>query len=317
MNKPASMLAHNPQLSDFAFFVLVVRKGSLSVAARELDITLSAVSKRLSRIEQGLGVRLLNRTTRRLSLTEEGSIFLDRARQILADIEEMELYFQRTRVKPSGLLRINAPMGFGRQYIAPVVSAFAKLHRDIDVQLALTDRPVGLNDDDFDIAIRFGELPDARVIARKIAPNRRLLCASPAYLNLRGRPETPQDLLDHQCIVLRQNDSGFGVWRLSKEGETHSIKVNGALSSNDGEVTLTWGLDGHGILMRAEWDIARYFRSGRLEHVLVDYELPPADIFAVYSEQNHTSPRIQAFVDFLASRFSFDQASDGAVTSLW
>jgi len=117
--------------------------------------------------------------------------------------------------------------------------------------------------------------------------------------------------------VLRQNDSGFGVWRLSKEGETHSIKVNGALSSNDGEVTLTWGLDGHGILMRAEWDIARYFRSGRLEHVLVDYELPPADIFAVYSEQNHTSPRIQAFVDFLASRFSFDQASDGAVTSLW
>jgi DNA-binding transcriptional LysR family regulator len=317
MNKPSSLLAHNPQLSDFAFFMLVVRKGSLSIAARELDVTLSAVSKRLARIESGLGVRLLNRTTRRLSLTEDGAIFLERATQIVGDIDQMERYFQRSRDKPSGLLRINAPMGFGRSYIAPVVSAFAKLHRDIEVQLYLTDRPVGLNDDAFDLAIRFGELPDARVIAKKIAPNRRLLCASPAYLNQRGRPETPQDLADHHCIVLRQNDSGFGVWRLSKDGETHSIKVGGALSSNDGEVTLTWGLDGHGILMRAEWDIARYFRSGRLEQILVDYELPPADIFAVYAEQHHTSPKIIAFVDFLASRFNFDKEHDGTTPSLW
>ncbi|MBN9475164.1 MAG: LysR family transcriptional regulator [Bordetella sp. SCN 67-23] len=317
MSKNLSLISQNPQFSDFAFFVLVVKKGSLSVAARELDITLSAVSKRLARIEQGVGVRLLNRTTRRLSLTEEGAIFLERATRILADVEEMENYFHRARDRPSGLLKINAPMGFGRSYIAPVVSAFAKLHRDVEVQLHLTDRPVSLNNDDFDLAIRFGELPDARIIARKIAPNRRLLCASPAYLKLHGRPQAPQDLLNHDCIVLRQNDSGFGVWRLSKSGETHSIKVEGALSSNDGEVTLTWGLDGHGILMRAEWDIARYFRSGRLEQVLADYALPPADIFAVYAEQNQASPKVLAFVDFLASRFSPERQAWDDNHSMW
>jgi LysR family transcriptional activator of dmlA len=290
--------------SDLVFFISLCKRGSLSALARELDVTPSAVSKRLTQIEKHLGVRLINRTTRRLALTDNGTLYLEQGRRILSDIEEMERLLRRKAAVPKGLLKVNAPMGFGRTYIAPIVSGFARLHPEVEVQLHLTDRAVSLGNDDFDVAFRFGELPDARIIARKIAPNRRLLCASPDYLNTHGRPSDPQELLAHKCIVLRQNDSGFGTWRLTKDGKTDTIRVSGPLSSNDGEVTLTWALDGHGILMRAEWDLARYFRSGRLEPVLAEYALPEADIYAVYSEQNQKTPKVIAFVDFVAARFA-------------
>jgi LysR family transcriptional regulator, transcriptional activator for dmlA len=289
--------------SDLVFFTSLCKRGSITALARELDVTPSAVSKRLTQIEKHLGVRLINRTTRHLALTDNGALYLEHARRILGDIDEMERLLRRKAAVPKGLLKVNAPMGFGRTYIAPIISGFGRLHPEVEVQLHLTDRPVSLGNDDFDVAIRFGELPDARVIARKVAPNRRLLCASPDYLNVHGRPSEPQELLSHKCIVLRQNDSGFGTWRLTKDGKTAAIRVSGLLSSNDGEVTLTWALDGHGILMRAEWDLARYFRSGRLEPVLSDYQLPGADIYAVYSDQNQTTPKVVAFVDFVAARF--------------
>jgi len=289
---------------DLVFFTSLCKRGSLSALARELDVTPSAVSKRLTQLEKHLGVRLVNRTTRHLSLTDNGALYLEHGRRILGDIEEMERLLRRKAAVPKGLLKVNAPMGFGRTYIAPIISGFARLHPEVEVQLHLTDRPVSLENDDFDVAIRFGELPDARVIARKIAPNRRLLCASPDYLKAHGRPCAPQELLTHQCIVLRQNDSGFGTWRLTKDGKTVAVRVGGNLSSNDGEVTLTWALDGHGILMRAEWDLARYFRSGRLEPVLSDHLLPEADIYAVYAEQNQKTPKVAAFVDFIATRFA-------------
>jgi DNA-binding transcriptional LysR family regulator len=289
--------------SDLAFFAAVVKEGSLSAAARELDVSPPAVSKRLAQLERRLGVRLLHRTTRRISLTAEGELYVEASRRILSEIDEVERRISSARAAPKGLLRVNATLGFGRTYVAPVVSAFRKRYPEVDVLLQLTDRAVNLTDAAFDVGIRFGELPDARIVARRIATNRRLLGASPRYLDQRGRPATPNDLTRHDCLVLRQNDSGYGLWRFGRGRRSESVKVRGSLSSNDGSVVVGWALDGHGIVMRAEWEIADHLRSGRLEQVLPDFVLPPADIYAVYPERHHLSARVRVFVDFLVERF--------------
>lgn len=295
--------------SELAFFCLLVKQGSLAATARELNLTPPAVSRRLAQLEERLGVRLLNRTTRRISLTSEGNVYFENAQRILGDIDEMERLVSSSRAAPKGLLRVNAPLGFGRSYIGPAISAFTKIYLDVDVQLHLTDRPVSLPDEAIDVSIRFGDLPDSRLIAKKIAANRRLLCASPAYLRGAGTPAYPHDLTQHQCIVLRQNESAYGNWRLSRGKQVDTVKVHGKLSTNDGEVALNWALEGHGILMRAEWDVAKYLRSGRLVQVLTDYETPAADIYAVYLERLNLSAKVAYFVDFLRSYLS--QHADG------
>ncbi len=285
--------------SELAFFCLLVKQGSLSATARELNLTPPAVSRRLSQLEDRLGVRLLNRTTRRISLTSEGEVYFVNASRILSDIDEMERLVSCSRAAPKGLLRVNAPLGFGRSYIGPAISAFTRAYPDIEVQLHLTDRPVNLPDEAIDISIRFGEMPDSRLTAKKIAANRRLLCASSAYLRAAGVPASPHELTQHQCIVLRQNESAYGNWRLSKGKQSDTIKVHGKLSTNDGEVALNWALEGHGILMRAEWDVAKYLRSGRMVQVLADYDTPPADVYAVYPERLNLSAKIAYFVEHL------------------
>jgi len=226
------------QVSELAFFALLVKLGSLAATARELNLTPPAVSKRLAQLEQRRGVRLLNRTTRSSSLPGEGEGYLLNAQRILGEIEEMERQVSSSRAAPKGLLRVNAPLGFGRAHVGPAISSFVKRYPDVEVQLQLTDRPINLPDDAIDVAIRFGELPDSRLIARKIASNRRRLCASPLYLRAFGRPEVPKDLMRHNCIVLRQNDAAFGVWRLTRGKQTESVKVRGSLSTNEGEVAL-------------------------------------------------------------------------------
>lgn len=290
--------------SELAFFCMLVKQGSLAATARELNLTPPAVSRRLAQLEGRLGVRLLNRTTRRISLTSEGEVYLTNAQRILGDIEEMERLVASSRAAPRGLLRVNAPLGFGRSYIGPAISAFTRDYPEVEVQLHLSDRPVSLPDEAIDVSIRFGEIPDSRLIAKKIAANRRLLCAAPAYLKAFGRPGSPGDLAQHLCIVLRQNDAAYGSWRLSRGKQTETVKVHGKLSTNDGEVALNWALDGHGILMRAEWDVAKYLRSGRLEQVLADYSTPPADIYAVYMEKLNLSAKVACFVEHLRDYLS-------------
>lgn len=285
--------------SELAFFCLLIRQGSLAATARELNLTPPAVSRRLSLLEERLGVRLLNRTTRRMSLTSEGEIYFANASRILSEIEEMERRVSSSRVAPKGLLRVNAPLGFGRIYIGSAISAFTNAYPEVEVQLHLTDRPINLPDEAIDVSIRFGAIPDSRLIAKKIAANRRLLVASPAYLSASGQPLHSHDLAEHQCIVLRQNDVAYGNWRLNRGKTMETIKVHGRLSTNDGEVALNWALEGHGILMRAEWDVAKYLRSGRLVQVLADYETPPADIYAVYLERLNLSAKVVYFVEFL------------------
>lgn len=290
-------------ISDLAFFVQLVKHGSLSALARELGLTPPAVSSRLARLEKRLGVQLLNRTTRRLGVTQEGELYLSNGTRLLAELEELDRMVASSRAIPQGLLRVNATFGFGRRHIAPAVSAFAQRFSAVDVQLTLTDRTVNLADQAYDVGIRFGQVPDSRLVARKIAANRRFLCASPEYLKRSGMPMTPRELQSHQCIVLRESDSAYGTWHLSRGRKQETVKVRGALSSNDGETAVIWALAGHGILMRSEWDVQEHLRSGALRPVLPEWSLPSADVFAVYRERMNLSAKVAAFVDFLAERF--------------
>lgn len=290
--------------SEMAFFSLLVRAGSFSLAARELAISTPAVSKRLAQMEARLGVQLLHRTTRRMGLTSEGAVYLAQARRILVDIDDMERLVSNSPSQPKGLLRVNATLGFGRSQIAPLISDFAKRYPEVQVQLQLTVNPPPLSEDVFDVCIRFGEPPDARVIARRIASNRRLICAAPGYLERHGTPQVPADLMQHNCIGIRQGDEAYGIWRLSSGKRTEAVKVRGSLSTNDGEIAVNWALAGHGILQRAEWDIAKYLRSGRLRQVLANWQTPPADIHAVYPQRLQSATRVRAFVDFLLAAFS-------------
>jgi LysR family transcriptional activator of dmlA len=293
------------QPQELGFFVSLATCGNLSAAARELGITTPAVSKRLSQMEARVGVPLVNRTTRRMSLTPEGEVFLDHARRILADIAELDQLLSMSKGQPKGQLRVNATLGFGRLHVAPAISRYVLQYPEVDVQLQLSVNPPALTEDQFDVCIRFGEPADTRVIARRLASNRRLLCASPKYLAARGEPKVPADLIRHNCICIRQGDDAYGVWRLhgERDGAAEAVKVRGNLTTNDGEIAVHWALDGHGILMRAEWDIERYLESGRLVKVLPQFRTPDADIYAVYPQRHQLSARIRTFVDFLSQSF--------------
>lgn len=293
--------------SELEFFVLLTRLGSLSAAARALDITPPAASMRLSNMEKRMGVRLLNRSTRKISLTSEGELYLQHASRLLADLREMDEIVSAGRQAPRGLLRVNAPLGFGRTVIAPLVSTFAARFPEVEVQLEVTDRPIDLIDAGFDLAIRFGELPDNRINARRIMSNRRFMCASPAYLEKHGAPATLNDLANHRCIVHRQNDDAYGVWRFLLDGRTEIVKVHGALSSNDGDIVLGWALDGQGIVIRSEWDLAKYLESGRLRRVLPDFALPSADLYVYYPSKQNLPARIRAFINFLVEQLAVER----------
>jgi len=296
------------QPGDLAFFSTVASAASLGAAAREMGVTTPAVSKRLAQMEARLGMPLVTRTTRRMSLTPDGEVYLEHARRILGEIEDMEEVLGVSLANPRGLLRVNATLGFGRSHVAPVVSRFVRKYPQVDVQLQLSVNPPPVSDDSWDVCIRFGEPPDARVVARRLASNRRLLCAAPGYLARHGTPKAPRDLARHNCIGIRQGDEAYGVWRLTtgrgRQSSAESVKVKGSLATNDGEIAVAWALDGHGILMRAEWDIDRYLKSGRLVQVLPHFDTPDADIHAVYPQRHQRTARVRAFVDFLTTVFA-------------
>ncbi len=297
--------------SDLTFFSHVVKQGSLAAAAQEMGVTPSTVSKRLAALELRLGVRLLHRTTRRISLTPEGETYLVEGARVLAELEALERTVAGSRAQPKGLLRVSGTLGFGRRHLAPALSAFAKRYPEVEVQLHLSDRPVNLVELGFDLQVRFGDLPDARLTARRLAANRRLLLASPAYLGRAGEPATPRDLAQHACIFIREGDEIFGTWHLSNGARQETVKVRGPLSTNDGETALAWALEGHGILMRSLWDAAAYVRAGQLSVVLPDWSLPAADIYAVFPTRSHLSAKTRALVDFLVDWFRPHNQEDG------
>ena len=270
-----------------------------------MRITTAAVSKRLSQMEARLGLPLVNRTTRRMSLTVEGETVLRHARSILAEMADLEQQLGASRSTPSGLLRVNATLGFGRSHIGPLISRFVRQYPQVDAQLQLSADPPSLTDDAFDVCIRFGPPPDTRVIAKKIADNQRLLCASPAYVALHGEPKTPSDLAQHNFISIRQGGEAYGVIKLTKgrQGKAETVKTRGNLTTNDGSIAVQWALDGHGILLRAEWDIRHHLAQGQLLQLMPQFHTPDADIYAIYPAQHKSAARVRAFVDFVAEAF--------------
>lgn len=303
MNSQTKLAVKNDLASELEFFILIARHGNLSAAARAMDITPPAATKRLAQLEAKLGVRLINRTTRSISLTKEGETYLSHATRIFEQLREMEDAVSSSKTDLRGLLRVNATLGFGRTTIAPLVSEFARLHPHVEVQVELTDKPVDLVEGGFDMAVRFGALPDQRLNARCLMTNRRFLCASPLYLEQHGTPTTLADLAQHRCIIHRQNDEAYGIWRFTRNQQNEVMKVQGALSSNDGDIVLGWALDGHGILIRSEWDLAKYLESGRLKVILPEFNLPSADLFVYYANRRNQTARARAFIDFLVERF--------------
>lgn len=289
--------------SDLSFFVLLARLGSLTAAAQQMGVTPPTVSKRLAALERRLGVRLLHRTTRRVSLSAEGEAYLVEGARLLGELQVLEQTIAGSKATPRGLLRVHGTLGFGRRHLAPALSAFARVHEQVEVQLTLSERPVNLVEQGIDIAVTLGGLPDVRLTARRLAANQRLLCASPRYLRAAGEPARPAELAGHQCIVLRESDETFGSWHLRQGSRHETVKVHGRLATNDGDTALQWALDGHGILLRSVWDAAPYLRSGRLRPVLADWRLPEADVSAVYPTKQNLSARTRACVDFLADWF--------------
>ena len=295
--------------ADLGFFSTLISSGSLGAAARELGVTTAAVSKHLAQMESRLGLVLVNRTTRRMSLTHEGEIYLDHARRILGEIDDLEHMLWGSTKAPQGLLRVNATLGFGRSHIAPLIAEYVKQFPQVDIQLQLSVNPPAITDDAYDVCFRFGHPPDSRTIARLIAPNKRILVASPAYIKEYGEPKSPSELIKHNCIGIRQGDEGYGLWRFSsskgksKNEFTDSAKVRGNLTTNDGGIAVNWALDGRGIVLRAEWDVTQHLQSGRLIQVMKNFETPDADIYAVYAERHKTSVRVKTLIDFAITSF--------------
>ncbi|CAN7658618.1 LysR family transcriptional regulator [Paraburkholderia hospita] len=282
-------------------FSRVVSAGSLSAAAREMDLPLSVVSKRLAQLEKSVGVRLIQRTTRRQTLTEEGALFHARVVRILDEIEQAEELLSQRRQEVSGLLRVTAPGQLGRQKIAPLIADFQRLHPQLTVQLELTDAVVDLVESGFDLAIRFGSLADSSLIARTLAPNFRVLCASPAYLQAHGTPKHPDELTSHRCILI--GDQRRAEWRFEGD-ESIAVRVDAAIVTNDGEAAHLFALADAGIAVKSIWDVGDDILAGKLRRVLPHHSMSAAPLHAIYPHSQHLAPRVRAFVDYLRERLA-------------
>ncbi|RQQ14774.1 LysR family transcriptional regulator [Burkholderia stagnalis] len=286
-----------PSLDTFA---RIVSAGSLSAAARELDLSLSVVSKRLAQLESQLGVRLLHRTTRQQTLTDEGALFHAQVLRILAEIDQAEALMQDRRGTVSGVLRVTAPGELGRLRIAPLVAEFQRRHPQVTVQLLLTDMIVDLLAHEIDVAVRIGSLADSSMIARELAPNRRVLCASPAYVAGHGAPAHPGELRGHRCIVL--GEQARAEWRFDGADGAIGIEVSAALLTNDGGAARMLALEGAGIALKSIWDVGPDLDAGRLVRILPGYAAPAAPLHAVYPGGRHLALRVRSFIDFVRER---------------
>lgn len=283
-------------------FVRIAETGSFSAAARDLGLSKSVVSKKLAALEDRLGGRLINRTTRRLSLTEVGIVFLERAQRILAELEEAEQAVGQFNTEPRGVLRVNAPMSFGILHVAPALGEFMALYPDLSVTLDLGDRQVDLVDEGYDMAVRIAALPDSSLIARRLAPARQVVCASPAYWQRRGQPAHPRDLAGHDGLIYTYQRSP-NDWRFRDGDGSFAVHVDGRLAANNGDVLREAALAGLGVCMAPTFIVGEDLRAGRLRAVLDDYIEDGLAIYAVYPHRRHLSAKVRAVVDFLAVRF--------------
>ncbi|MEP6503837.1 MAG: LysR family transcriptional regulator [Betaproteobacteria bacterium] len=292
-------------LQDMDLFVRAVATGSLSAAGRELDLSPAVASKRLARLEARLGARLLQRSSRRLSLTDDGALYLERCQAILADVAEAEALLGGDDAALRGTLRVSATSALGRRWVGPVVAAFAAAHPELAVHLSLSDRLVDLVDGGVDCAVRVGPLTDDALIARKLADNRRVVCATPAYLKAHGAPRTPADLARHACLVLAPGPALHADWRFRPaHGAPANVRVRGRLVSDNGQQVHDWMLAGHGLARRSIWDVADELAAGRLVEVLREWSDEEAPIAVLYASRRHLPRRTRLFIDALAAYFA-------------
>ncbi|MFY3386808.1 LysR family transcriptional regulator [Paracidovorax sp. MALMAid1276] len=300
----------NPAPEDLRVFTVVVRKSSFGGAATELGTSPAYVSKRIRLLEQDLGVKLLHRTTRRVAVTEEGERVFHWAQRILDDMEQLLQEVAVTRREPRGLLRVSSSFGFGRRVVAPALSRLVERHPGLQVRLEVFDRLVDVAGEGFDLDVRVGDEIAPHLIARRLADNRRVLCAAPAYLARHGPPRAPADLASHDCLVIKERDHPFGVWRLRSGAVETVVKVRGPLSANNGEMAVQWAVDGRGIVLRSLWDVGAHLRAGRLVQVLPDWQ-QEANVWAVYPTRLERSAKVRVCVEFLQEVFRQGDAGLG------
>ncbi len=291
-------------LGAMTALVQVIEAGGFSAAARRMRVSVSVLSRQVMQLEDRLGARLLQRTTRRIALTEEGRAYFERARRILADIAETELAVQSAHAAPSGTLRINMSIAFGRSQVVPLLPEFLERYPDVGVELTFTDAIVDLIEDGADVAIRIANLSDSRLVARRLADNRRLICAAPSYIARFGEPRTPGELAQHNCLVSTVAPQ-LNAWEFETEGGIERIAVNGNVGGNVSETLYQLCLAGVGIMRLAEFLVGPDVKAGRLVPLLTRYRQPTSPpIWAVYPERRHLSPKVRVFVDFLVAKFA-------------
>ncbi|CAE6737520.1 LysR family transcriptional regulator [Paraburkholderia aspalathi] len=279
-------------------FVRVVEAGSLSAAARAIPMSLTSVSRHLSALETQFGMQLLRRTTRHIALTDEGRVFFERAKSILAELDEVGTLLSAGRNEPAGRLRIAAPTLLGRTVIAPLLPCFLARHSAVSVELLLIDRAVNLVEEDIHLAIRVGRLPDSALVARKLGDVRMIVCAAPSYIERRGAPCSPDELRRHDCLVF-SDQPGPVDWRFKSAGTRHSARITGRLWANALDVLAAAAIDGAGIVRAPSWQVAADIECGRLRRILQDYETMPAPVNVLFERARRTSPSVRAFLDYL------------------
>jgi len=290
--------------SEMGVFVRVVEGESFSAAARNMKLTPSAVSKLIGRLEDRLGARLLNRTTRRVSLTEEGHAFYQRCVPILSAIEEAERAVTELHAEPRGLLKINSSTAFGQYYIEPLIPQFLSRHQDLRIQLILSDSLVNLVEEEVDVAIRIADMPDSSLIARKLAPARRMVTASPEYLEKWGVPKTPDDLKNHNCLTL-SFETSLNQWEFKGPNGSQRMRVSGNFETNNATALHEATIAGLGLMRTANFIVMPDIRKGTLVPVLEEFEtVGNTNIYAVYPHYRNLSPKVRAFIDLLTDTFT-------------
>ncbi len=292
------------KLKQLESFVSVATRGSLTAAAKAEGVAPAIMGRRLDALEERLGVKLLVRTTRRISLTHEGSSFLDDCHRLLVDFANAEASVSAGGVKASGHLRITAPAGFGRRHVAPLVPRFRELHADVTISLNLSDRVVDLAGEGFDCAVRVGDLPDSSLVSVRMADNRRMCVATPDYLKRHGTPQHPTELAKFACLTLSSDASQTRGWAFQVGGDAVHLKPGGPLDCSDGQVLHDWCMDGYGIAWRSTWEVEAEIAAGKLVPVLQAFDAPPNGIYAVFPQRKHLPLRVRLWIDFLKHNYS-------------
>ena len=291
------------RIGDLTLFLRVLDLGTISAAARSLDLSVAVASQRLKRLERSLGVRLLHRTTRQLRPTPEGIALAEQGRPLVEDLEALTGNLRKNAKDVAGTLRVTLPASFGRQYISPLLPAFLERHPRLRLHVDLADQMRDLVSEGFDLAIRIGALKNSELVATRLAANRRILCASPEYLRRHGTPKKPEDLTKHECLLMAAHRDGADVWHLrGSGGQDVAVRVHSRLKSNLGEVIRDAALGGLGIALHSTWHVCEDLRAGRLKQVLPEYRLPDSGIYAVMPQRRLVLPRVRAFVDFLTQQ---------------